>query len=165
VLGDDNVYYGRPRRDGLSWRAAAVAALPALDTRRVHFLGKVPFDRYRQVLQASQVHVYLTVPFVLSWSLIEAMAAGCPLVGSNTAPVREVLTHERTGLLAEFHDPTAIAAAIERALDDRQFAESLATNARRHAIENFALDRTLARHREIAAPFGRPPRSRFPAVA
>jgi glycosyltransferase involved in cell wall biosynthesis len=165
VLGDDNVYYGRPREDGLNWRAAAVAALPALDTSRVHFLGKVPLERYRQVLQLSNAHVYLTVPFVLSWSLIEAMATGCTIVGSDTAPVREVLAHERTGLLADFHDPSAIAGAIERALQERQLAASLGANARRHAIETFALDRTLARHGALAASSQRPLRSRLPAVA
>lgn len=165
VLGDDNVYYGRPHRDGLSWRAATLGALPALDTRHVHFLGNVPLERYRQVLQASHVHVYLTVPFVLSWSLIEAMATGCSIVGSNTAPVREVLTHERTGLLADFHDPAAIAASIERMLEHRQLATSLGMNARRHAIENFALDHTLARHSAIAASLQGPPRPPILAVA
>ena len=149
VLGDDNVYYGGPHPNGQAWRTAMLEALPEIDSRRIHFLGRVGLDRYRDVLRASRVHVYLTVPFVLSWSLVEAMSTGCTIIGSNTAPVLELLENGRTGLIVDFHDPEAIAAAIERALDDDGLAATLGANARRFAVETFDLKHILPRQLAI----------------
>jgi glycosyltransferase involved in cell wall biosynthesis len=156
VLGEDRCFYGRPREDERSWKDAMLAELPDLDLSRVHFLGRVDYDTYRRVLQASHAHVYLTVPFVLSWSLIEAVATGCTIVGSDTAPVREAIVHGETGLLTPFHDPEVIAERIESALDDANRALVLGAAARRHALENYALDRLLPRHLDLAAATIRP---------
>lgn len=73
-----------------------------LDMDRVHFLGNIPYTDFVQMLQLSTVHVYLTYPFVLSWSLLEAMSVGCAIVASDTTPVREAIEHNKTGLLVDF---------------------------------------------------------------
>jgi len=101
IVGGDGVSYGSKPKDAPNWRTKMLREYP-VDLRRVHFLGKVPYDTYRRVLQVSAVHVYLTYPFVLSWSLLEAMASGCLIIGSNTSPVREVIRHGENGLLVNF---------------------------------------------------------------
>jgi len=106
---------------------------------------------YRDVLRASQVHVYLTVPFVLSWSLLDAMATGCAIVGSDTAPVREVIRDGRTGLLADMRSPPAIATAIARLLDDRVLAARLGLAARQHVLDGYALSLLLPQQRALVA--------------
>ena len=121
----------------------------------MHFRGFLPRHEYRLVLQASQVHVYLTVPFVLSWSLLDAMATGCAVVGSDTGPVREAIRDGETGLLADMRMPRTIAAAIERLLDDRRLAARLGAAARGHVVEHYALDRLLPRQIELIASLGR----------
>lgn len=146
VLGTDRTFYGKPAPAGWSCKEQALANAPGLDRDRVHFLGHVSTDQYRAVLRASQAHVYLTVPFVLSWSLLEAMATGCAIIGSDTEPVREVLRHEETGLLADLRDPASIAAAIARVLDDRALAAWIALGARRHVESHYALGPVLAHH-------------------
>jgi len=150
VLGGDGVHYGRPRDDGGSWREAVLAENPDLDLGRVHFLGTVDHARFRAVLQAAHAHVYLTVPFVLSWSLMEAMACGCTVVGSDTPPVQEMIRDGETGLLADFHDPAAIADRIEQALDEPDRALALGAAARRHIVQHYDRDRMVARHLDLA---------------
>jgi glycosyltransferase involved in cell wall biosynthesis len=83
-----------------------------IDWDRVHFLGRVPYASYRSILQISRCHVYLTVPFVLSWSLLEAMSMGATIVASDVAPVREVMEHGKTGSLVDFFDPAALARQV-----------------------------------------------------
>lgn len=119
VVGGDEVSYGRrPPAGFASYRAALAAELDdsgqQVDWARVHFLGKLPFATYRTVLQVSSLHVYLTYPFVLSWSMLEAMAAGAPVLGSRTPPVEEVLRDGDNGYLTDFFDADALAG---RALD------------------------------------------------
>jgi glycosyltransferase involved in cell wall biosynthesis len=82
-----------------------------LDPTRTHFMGRLPREQYLRVLQVSNAHVYLTYPFVLSWSLLEAMGCGAPIVASDTAPVREVMRDGENGRLVDFFDPDAIADA------------------------------------------------------
>jgi glycosyltransferase involved in cell wall biosynthesis len=151
VVGADETNYGRPASDGGGHRAETLAAIPTLDRARVHFRGFLPPAEYRDVLRASQAHVYLTVPFVLSWSLLDAMATGCVIVGSDTAPVREVMRDGQTGLLADMRSPRAIAGAIERLLEDRSLAARLGAAARRHVLEHYALGKLLPRQRALVA--------------
>ncbi len=145
VLGEDRSFYGRPPANGRGWREVMLARLTELDQARIHFLGTRPLPIYRRILQAADVQVYLTVPFVLSWSLIEAMACGARIVGSNTEPVREVLTDGDDALLADLHSPPQIAARIAALLDDRALAARLGQRARERAVENFALTRLMPR--------------------
>jgi glycosyltransferase involved in cell wall biosynthesis len=151
IVGADETNYGRPAANGGGYRDVTLAAIPALDRSRVHFRGFLPPAEYREVLRASQAHVYLTVPFVLSWSLLDAMATGCAIVGSDTAPVREVLRDGETGLLADMRTPWAIAAAVERLLSDRVMAARLGLGARQHVLDQYALETLLPRQRALVA--------------
>ncbi len=132
LVGSDVVAYGAPRNDGLSWREWAVREL-SLDPKRTHWMGALQEAEYHKVLTLSSVHLYLTVPFVLSWSLQEAMAAGCSIVASDTAPVQEVLKDSHSALLVDFFSPEAQVNAIERLLDDPRLAERLAAAAKADA--------------------------------
>jgi glycosyltransferase involved in cell wall biosynthesis len=115
IVGGDEVSYGQKPKDAANWREKMLAQVK-LDPQRTHFLGKVPYDVYRKVLQVSAAHVYLTYPFVLSWSMLEAMASGCLLIGSKTPPVQEVITHGENGLLVDFFDAPAMAQQIAEVL-------------------------------------------------
>ncbi|MFO1188191.1 MAG: glycosyltransferase [Alphaproteobacteria bacterium] len=150
IVGADAVFYGAPRDDGLTWKEATLRSLPQLDTTRVHFLGRVDAETHLRVLQASHAHVYLTVPFVLSWSLMESMAAGCPLVGSDTAPVREVIRDGETGLLADMRKPAEIADRIAWFLDHAADARAIGRRARIDATARYGLDTIMPQHMELA---------------
>lgn len=119
IAGQDDVFYGRRHPSGRSHVQAMLDELGGrIDRNRVHFLGRISYERHLSLLAVSAVHVYLTYPFVLSWSMLEAMSAGCLVVGSATPPVAEVITEGETGLLADFHDPAAIAERILEGLAD-----------------------------------------------
>jgi glycosyltransferase involved in cell wall biosynthesis len=145
IIGGEGVSYGpKPRaKEGeppRSWKQIFLDEVrDGLDLRRVHFLGRVPYHQYRAVLQLSTVHVYLTYPFVLSWSLLEAMSLGCAIVASDTAPVREALRHDETGLLVDFFDTASLANAVCGLLEDPAWRRRLGEAARSHAISNFDL--------------------------
>lgn len=128
VVGGDEVSYGSRPKGAANWRSKLLAENP-VDLQRVHFLGKVPYATYKRVLQVSAAHIYLTYPFVLSWSLLEAMASGCLVIGSDTAPVREVIEDGRSGLLVDFFATERIA---EKAL------AALAEPERFHALRQQA---------------------------
>jgi glycosyltransferase involved in cell wall biosynthesis len=113
--------------------------LVKLDATRTHFLGKLPRAQYIRVLQVSAAHVYLTYPFVLSWSLLEAMACAAPIVASRTAPVLEVVQHGRTGVLVDFFSPEAVADAVQQMLSRPAHRCALGAAAR-SAVQVFAID-------------------------
>ena len=113
IMGAEPPAYGRPPADAPSWLKKMLAEVgDQLDPARVHFVGFLPPEAYRAVLQISTVHVYLTYPFLLSWSLLEAMACGAFIVGSDTAPVREVITDGKNGHLAPFFSPDKLAQTV-----------------------------------------------------
>jgi glycosyltransferase involved in cell wall biosynthesis len=154
VAGSDRVAYSRKLPDGQSYKQQALDTLGDADLSRLHFTGTLPYGQYLKLLRASSAHVYLTVPFVLSWSLLEAMAAGCLVVGSDTAPVREVIADGRTGLLADFFSPEAIAEKAIWALDHRREGEKIRRAARDFIVQHYALadllPRQIALMREVA---------------
>ncbi|MBF0372931.1 MAG: glycosyltransferase family 4 protein, partial [Alphaproteobacteria bacterium] len=114
VVGAEGVSYGPSLSDGRSFKAALLAEQKSgIDLSRVHFLGHVTYEQFLAILQISSVHIYLSYPFVLSWSMLEAMSAGCLVVGSATPPVQEVIQHGVNGLLADFFSPAEIAARVE----------------------------------------------------
>ena len=110
-----------------------------LDTTRVFFLGRLAYDHYLKVLQVSACHVYLTYPFVLGWSCIEAMSTGALVVGSATPPVEEAIAHESNGLLVDFFDVAALAAQVSGCLAEPARYAPLRAAARRTAIERYDL--------------------------
>ncbi|HTY51174.1 MAG TPA: glycosyltransferase family 4 protein [Steroidobacteraceae bacterium] len=140
VVGGDGISYGRRLPPGDTYRQRMLAELgDSLDLSRVHFLGKIPHPAFVKVLQVSRVHVYLTYPFVLSWSMLEALSAGCLVVGSRTPPVEEVIHHGGNGLLVDFFSPQEIAAAVIEALEDPRSFQSLRRNARQTVIDRYDL--------------------------
>ena len=145
IVGGDGVSYGRALKDGKTYKQQMLEEV-SIDANRVHFMGKLPYAEYLKVLQISSAHVYLTVPFVLSWSMLEAMAAGCLVIGSDTAPVREVITHEKNGLLVDFFSLTAIADATDRALIHAHELKTLRTAARNHVIEHYPVSRSIKQY-------------------
>jgi glycosyltransferase involved in cell wall biosynthesis len=154
IAGSDTVAYSRKLPQGQSYKQRALEELGAADLSRLHFTGALPYGPYLQLLRASAAHVYLTVPFVLSWSLLEAMATGCLVIGSDTAPVREVIEDGRTGLLADFFSPAEIAARVGDALDNRARMAPMRQAARDLIRQRYALSDLLPRHialmREVA---------------
>jgi glycosyltransferase involved in cell wall biosynthesis len=140
VVGGDAVSYGVPAPEGTTYRELALRDIAAdCDLSRIHFLGQIPYEQHLAVLQLSQVHVYLTYPFVLSWSFIEAMATGCAIVGSATPPVLEVLRDGESGLLVDFFSPRAIADRVDEILDHPTRMEHLRVEARATALRDFDL--------------------------
>jgi len=142
IVGGDGVSYGAPPPPGSTFRQMMLNEMgDSLDLNRVHFLGQVDYATYLNVLQVSSVHVYLTYPFVLSWSFIEAMACGCLVVGSATAPVLEVLQDRVNGLAVDFFSSKALAGRIEEVLDHPDRMQSLRDAARKTAVSRFDLKR------------------------
>lgn len=147
VVGGHEVSYGsRPdekRYGASSWRDVfANEVRPQIsdtDWARVHFLTRVPHPVLLRLMQVSSVHVYLTYPFVLSWSLLEAMSAGCAIVASRTGPVLEAVAHDDTGLLVDFFDKAALVDATCGLLDDPARRARLGARAREHARETYDL--------------------------
>ncbi len=167
IVGGDGVSYGSALPDGQTYRAKLLSEVK-IDERRVHFLGRLPYDRFLRVLQVSGAHVYLTYPFVLSWSMLEAMSAGCVVIGSATPPVEEVIEDGRNGLLVDFFSAEQIADRIDEVLAHKDRLADLRRQARKTVIERYELARCLQRHarliRQVAAG-ARVPASAAPAAA
>jgi glycosyltransferase involved in cell wall biosynthesis len=139
IVGGDSVSYGNVSPQG-SFRKQMLSELEGqLDLSRIHFLGRIPYEQYLQVLQLSTVHVYLTYPFVLSWSMLEAMASGCLVVGSKTAPVQEVIQDGHNGLLVDFFAIDEIIEAIHHVCDHFDQLAKLRLAARQTIIDHFDL--------------------------
>lgn len=142
IIGGDGVSYGAPPPEGRRWKDIFLDEVrDAIDLSRVHFLGNLPYDRFLAMLQVSRVHVYLTYPFVLSWSLMEAMATGCAIVASDTAPVREMMADGQEGLLVPFHAPDTLASTVADLAADAGARARLGEAARRRIVENHDLMR------------------------
>lgn len=153
VIGGDEVSYGRRPKDAASWRERMLREV-SLDPARTHFLGRVSREQYLRALRVSACHVYLTYPFVLSWSLLEAMACGVPIVASDTAPVREVIGDGETGQLVGFFDVERIAEAVLDKLANPARARQTGRNARDFAY-NFSLAAGLKGYDELVMGSGR----------
>ena len=151
MVGGDSVSYGARLSTG-TWREQMLAQLGStLDTSRVHFPGKLDYESYVRLLQRSDAHVYLTYPFVASWSLRESLACGCALVVSDTEPVREFVTHGKTGILTSFFDPGALADRIAEVLEGGPAIRAMRRNARSWAEQNLAMDDYLHHYEALIA--------------
>jgi glycosyltransferase involved in cell wall biosynthesis len=133
IIGGNDTSYGKKSSAAGGYRAEMEREVgDRVDWSRVHFLGRVPYADYQQIIQVSRCHIYLTVPFVLSWSLLEAMSMGATIVASDVAPVREAINHGDTGLLADFFKPEDIARKVVDVLERPGTYAHLGPNARAH---------------------------------
>ncbi|MEW6707197.1 MAG: glycosyltransferase family 4 protein [Pseudomonadota bacterium] len=166
IVGGDEVSYGSRPKDAAHWREKMLREVK-LDPSRTHFTGKLPYEQYKRVLQVSAAHVYLTYPFVLSWSMLEAMACGALVVGSDTAPVREVVEDGRNGRLVGFFDGRRIADTVVDALRRPAPLTPLRNDARKLVQENYAYGIGLRRYNTVVAAhnIAVPPTERRPSVA
>ena len=120
-----------------------------IDNSRVHFLGYIPHSEMIKVLLMSTAHVYLTVPFVLSWSMLEAMALECLVIGSDTAPVKEIIKHNVNGLLVDFFSPEKIAEQINKVFKHKDKMLAIRKKARKTIVEKYALKKLLPLHLDL----------------
>ena len=143
IVGADDVSYGARPAEGKKWKDIFASEVrPQIsdaDWARVHFLGHIPYQHFIPLLQLSTVHVYLTYPFVLSWSLLEAMSVGCAIVASDTQPLREAIRHDDTGRLVDFFDVPGLANDVCALLDDPVARQRLGANARAFAQATYDL--------------------------
>ena len=148
IVGSERVCYGPPLPDGKTYKEKMLETL-SLDPSRVHFTGPLPYGHYLKVLQASSVHIYLTRPFVLSWSLLEALSTGCVVVASDTEPVREVIVEGVNGFLADFFSPEDIARKGIAVLNYPSFMTGVKKKARETIVEKYDLIPTLSAHLDL----------------
>lgn len=148
VIGGNEVSYGAKSKVTGGLRAEMEAEVgDRVDWSRVHFLGQVPYKDYQTIIQISRCHIYMTMPFVLSWSLLEAMSMEATIVASDVAPVREAMTHGKTGMLVDFFDPKALARQVVEVLERPQDFAHLGPAARRHVVAEYDfLSKCLPEH-------------------
>ena len=147
MIGSDGVSYGIMPHGGGTWRELMMKEVGSrVDLSRVAFPGRVTYDVYLSLLKRSDAHVYLTYPFVASWSLREAMAMGCAIVGSDSQPVAEFIKDGQTGLLASFFDPPGLADKVVGLMENKALDRKLRTNARRYAEQNLSMTDYLANY-------------------
>lgn len=140
IIGGDDVSYGARPPEGQKWKDIFLAEVAGqLDMSQVHFLGNIPYEQFIPVLQLSTVHVYLTYPFVLSWSLLEAMSIGCAIVASDTQPLHGVIKNGDTGKLVDFFDVPGLTDKVCGLLDKPRERAKLGANARAFARANYDL--------------------------
>jgi glycosyltransferase involved in cell wall biosynthesis len=157
MVGGDDVSYGARLASG-TWREILQRELAGkYDASRVHFAGQLPYDDYLRLLKRSDAHVYLTYPFVPSWSLREAMACGCAIVGADVEPVREFLTDDKNGLLTPCLDPRQLAEKVLTLLDNPRLNKRLRAGARKHAEQHLDMATHIAAYETVIAELtGRP---------
>jgi glycosyltransferase involved in cell wall biosynthesis len=141
IVGGDGVSYGAPAPQGQTWKKIFLSEIKdKVDLSRIIFLGIIPYDSYLKLLQITKVHIYLTYPFVMSWSCIEAMSSGALVVGSNTQPVKEFIQDQKNGVLVDFFDYREIASAVCKALDGGEAYVNMRENARKTIVEKYDLN-------------------------
>jgi glycosyltransferase involved in cell wall biosynthesis len=133
VVGKEGLGYSGPKKGHFAER---IRQTP-FDRERTHFVGYLSYEDYVNLLQVSAANIYLTYPFVLSWSFMEAMSAGCAIACSDTAPVREMASDRETCLMFDFFDPRALADRVVELLEDRPLAARLGAAARQHIVERY----------------------------
>ncbi len=148
ITGGDEVSYGVKLSNGLSYREQLSREIN-VDPNRVHFLGFVDYSLHLKILQISSAHIYLTYPFVLSWSFMEALASACVVIASNTAPVLEVIKHEHNGLLVDFFDHLQIADQVDRIFSDPMRFRAIAQNARATIVQHYDLQNSIAQYQYL----------------
>lgn len=151
IIGAEGTSYGAKPADGQSWKRIFLREVaPRLDLNRVRFVGQVPHSLLTRLMQVSAAHVYLTYPFVLSWSFLEAMSIGCCVIGSDTAPVKEVLKDGENGFLTDFFDHERLAVTIAKALAAGPDVQQARSGARQTIMQKYDLHRVcLPKHLDL----------------
>ncbi len=163
IVGTETVYYSVVLPNGQTYKQAMLAELEGqLDVSRVHFTGWLDTPHYLSVLQASSAHVYFTRPYVLSWSLMEAMAAGCLVIGSRTAPVEEMISDGDNGLLTDFFDHKALADRLDEALTAPERFSTIRERARESIVRHYSLDLMVPQHVRLLEQWASQPVQRRP---
>ena len=140
IVGGNEVSYGSAPKDAKGWKEIFLDEVKdQIDLNRVHFMGKVPYPTFVKLMQVTRAHAYLTYPFVLSWSMLEAMSAGAHVVGSDTAPVRELIRDGENGTLVDFFDVKAWSKALVKALARPEKSEDIRRAARQTILEGYDL--------------------------
>lgn len=142
IAGDDRVAYGKAAPEGTTYKKMMLEKFP-LDEERVHFVGSLPYGDYVKLLKCTTAHVYLTRPFVLSWSMLEAMSCEGLVVGSDTAPVQEVITNGINGLLVDFFRPDQLAQTLSNVLDRPEDFAQIRKKARETVLAKYDLGSCL----------------------
>lgn len=140
IAGDDSVNYSY--KNEKTYKKQMLEKFE-IDLNRVHFVGTLPYNEYAKFLQVSSCHIYLTYPFVLSWSILDAMSTGCCIVASNTAPVVEIIKDNYNGLLTDFFDVNQLVGKIEYALDNKEQIQILRNNARQLILDKYDFAKTV----------------------
>lgn len=149
MVGGDGISYGNAPKEG-AWRQVMLKEVgDKLDMKRVAFPGRLEYLQYIALLQRSDAHVYLTYPFVASWSLRESLAIGCAVIGSDTQPVREFITPEVNGLLTSFFDPAELARTVLTVMEDADLSRRLRENARHYAERHLAMADYLSEYEAL----------------
>lgn len=143
IVGGDDVSYGARPPKGQTWKQIFIdevrSQISDEDWARVHFLGRIPYGKFQSLLKVSRVHIYLTYPFVLSWSLFETMSVQGAVVASNTAPVQEAIKHGVNGRLVDFFDKDALVEEVSRLLNNAEERAELGRAARKLITDNYDL--------------------------
>jgi glycosyltransferase involved in cell wall biosynthesis len=141
IIGGDGTSYGLPPPEGTTWRSIFLGEVAEkIDKKRVHFIGHLPYSEFLRALQISSAHVYLTYPFVLSWSLMEALSTGCVVIGSDTAPVREVIS-DGNGILVPFFDIDQLAERVIEVLSHPRRFDGMRERARQTIVARYDVER------------------------
>lgn len=154
VGGDKSFYSGDPGKK--SYRQQALEQY-SIDHDRVHFTGRLTHEGFRKVIQISSAHIYLTRPLFLSWSVVEAMSMGAPIVASNEALVREFMTHEQDALLVDYYNPREIADSVKRLVQDKTLADRLGRHARQKIVDQFDTRSTVSQWKKLIERLADPP--------
>ncbi len=146
IAGADRICYDGKKGPGL--KARAEEEIP-FDKDRTHFVGLLPEPKFVSFLQISSLHVYLTRPFVLSWSMLNAMSVGVPVLGSDTEPVREVIRDGENGRLVDMDSADLLADTMDRMLGDRATSAALGKAGRATILEKYDLKKCLKRQLQL----------------
>lgn len=151
IIGGNDTSYGASPAGNKTWKQIFIDEMSQkIDFSKIHFVGNLPYEQYLGVMKASSCHVYLTYPFVLSWSLLESMSCAGLIVASNTKPLLEVIKDKENGYLTNFFDYDDIAEKVTHCLKNQKNLENIRQNSRQTIIKNYDL-RTICLPQQISA--------------
>ena len=153
IIGGNSTSYGKPPENGKTWKDIFTNEVKVNMTddqyKRIIFLGTLSYDKYISILQISTIHIYLTYPFVLSWSLLESMSIGCPVIVSNTQPLHEIIKDYENGVYVDFFDFNDLSKQILNILNNPNLRSKLSENARKFIIQTYDL-KTICLPKQIS---------------